>query len=348
MKKLIYFTILTIIITVSSCKTDVELNAPWKETPVVYGLLEPLKDTQFIKINKCFLGSKDAYVMAKNPDSLNYPYKLNVRVEKWNNGTLTKTYNNLDTITLPNMNDGIFAENKNLAYFFKTPKTSDPIDYNATYKLIIENPHTKLVASSSTLIIQPFTVNDPFILRTNGYASQTLYKADFGYAKVNFNFYVPQNGKLFEIYARLNYIEYHPGVGDSVQKYLDLLVGRFVETNGVGSTVSTMLDMESFYTSICSGIPKDASINRKLGKRGNLLDQINYRIICAAENLSTYIDVKKPSSSIVQDKPDPTNITNGLGIFSSRYVMEINDLYLDAGSVKYLQENEASKDLNFK
>ena len=72
MKKLFYFITLTIIITTASCKTEVELNAPWKNTPVVYGLLETGRDTQYIKINKCFLGKTDAFVMAKEPDS---PFK---------------------------------------------------------------------------------------------------------------------------------------------------------------------------------------------------------------------------------------------------------------------------------
>jgi hypothetical protein len=31
------------------------------------------------------------------------------------------------------------------------------------------------------------------------------------------------------------------------------------------------------------------------------------------------MEVNEPTNSIVQEKPDYTNITNGLGIFSSRY-----------------------------
>ena len=40
----------------SSCSTDFDLNAPYETIPVVYGLLDQSKDTQFVKINRSFLG----------------------------------------------------------------------------------------------------------------------------------------------------------------------------------------------------------------------------------------------------------------------------------------------------
>ena len=39
-----------------SCSTDFELNAPYKTIPIVYGLLDQSQDTQFVKINRSFLG----------------------------------------------------------------------------------------------------------------------------------------------------------------------------------------------------------------------------------------------------------------------------------------------------
>jgi hypothetical protein len=42
-------------------------------------------------------------------------------------------------------------------------------------------------------------------------------------------------------------------------------------------------------------------------------------ISVAAEELNTYMEVNEPSNSIVQDKPEYSNITNGIGIFSSRF-----------------------------
>ena len=36
----------------SSCETDVELEAPYKNTPIIFGVLDFTADTQFVRINK--------------------------------------------------------------------------------------------------------------------------------------------------------------------------------------------------------------------------------------------------------------------------------------------------------
>ena len=41
-----------------SCSTDFDLNAPYQPIPIVYGLLDQSSDTQFVKINKSFLGER--------------------------------------------------------------------------------------------------------------------------------------------------------------------------------------------------------------------------------------------------------------------------------------------------
>ena len=47
-------------------------------------------------------------------------------------------------------------------------------------------------------------------------------------------------------------------------------------------------------------------------------DSVEYIFTVASEELSNYIEVTNPSNTIVQEKPIYTNISNGIGIFSSR------------------------------
>jgi hypothetical protein len=71
------------IAVISSCKNELELNAPYKEIPTIYAVLNPQDPTQTIRINKVFLGEGDANVMAKVHDSVNYkPGELTVTLEK--------------------------------------------------------------------------------------------------------------------------------------------------------------------------------------------------------------------------------------------------------------------------
>ena len=50
----------------------ISVNAPWKETAVVYGLLDQTVDTQRVVIYKTFLGQQSAYDMAQVADSFYY------------------------------------------------------------------------------------------------------------------------------------------------------------------------------------------------------------------------------------------------------------------------------------
>src|ERR1700761_3566888 len=69
-----------------SCKNDIQLNAPYKEYPSIYAVLNAYETVQMIRINKVFLGVGDANQMAKVADSVNYqPGELTV--------TLTRTLN---------------------------------------------------------------------------------------------------------------------------------------------------------------------------------------------------------------------------------------------------------------
>ena len=55
MKKIQFFLSLTVLLGFfASCTTDVELYADYKDIPVVYGLLDATKDTNFMRINRAF------------------------------------------------------------------------------------------------------------------------------------------------------------------------------------------------------------------------------------------------------------------------------------------------------
>ena len=55
------------------CSTDVDLTAPYDSVPVVYGLLELDADTQWVKINRTWLGEGNQLSAAQIPDSSEYP-----------------------------------------------------------------------------------------------------------------------------------------------------------------------------------------------------------------------------------------------------------------------------------
>ena len=65
-----------------SCTTDFELNAEYDEIPIIFGVLDQSVDTQFIKINKSFIGNGDNNTYAAINDSSLYTNVV-ARVEEY-------------------------------------------------------------------------------------------------------------------------------------------------------------------------------------------------------------------------------------------------------------------------
>jgi hypothetical protein len=57
--------------------------------------------------------------------------------------------------------------------------------------------------------------------------------------------------------------------------------------------------------------------------------------------------VTEPSQSIVQEKPAYTNIINGIGLFSSRFIKFSDSLDISQLTKDALKVNEHTKDLGF-
>jgi hypothetical protein len=69
----------------------------------------------------------------------------------------------------------------------------------------------------------------------------------------------------------------------------------------------------SFYDIVASAIPPAQNGLKRYS------DSLYYIVNVADENFTVYMDVNAPSASIVQERPAYSNISNGLGLFSSRY-----------------------------
>src|SRR4051812_46051902 len=82
-----FFLTLISLLIFSSCKNDLKLNAPYKEYPSIYAVLNPQDGIQMIRVNKVFLGEGDANKMAQVADSINYPAgELTITLERFING----------------------------------------------------------------------------------------------------------------------------------------------------------------------------------------------------------------------------------------------------------------------
>jgi hypothetical protein len=68
---------------------------------------------------------------------------------------------------------------------------------------------------------------------------------------------------------------------------------------------------------------------------------VDFIFSVASDDLNTYMNASAPSNSIIQERPPFSNISNGIGLFSSRYVNEIDTVRLGDATITELTTDTA-------
>jgi len=352
--KSFYLAIFALItISFASCSNELDINGEYEDVTVVYGVLSPNNQRQYIRINRSFLTDGNAFDAALIADSSNYSYKLNVKVFELNKSNQVVNTYVLDTVHLPK-EGGVFNVGMQPVYYFDLPNIYTITNYNGisadtlfmntenSYRLEIQNPISGKIIESSTPIIPNVSIQKPAYFSTIiSFVSDRLTGVEFKS--------VP-NGRIYQAKFIFYYreVDVLNSPNDTILKQLEWNLGT-VKSNFTTGSESMVIPYipYSFFNQIRSRIPVNNNILRFHGKfvNGNRID-VQFLMSIGADELSTYMDVNKPSSSIVQERPIYTNISNGIGVFSSKRVVRFNYVlnFMTVDSLK----NGSVNNLNFR
>lgn len=130
-----------------SCNNDLDIIDDWKETPVVYGLLNPASTVNYVRLQRAYLGEGNAYLMGQHSDSLYFDTnRVSVRVVRVGN-TGSNINKPLDTLYCPVTTDvrkdeGVFSDAPHYLY-----KMNSRAFYDSRYQLYV-NRHTPVGSMS--------------------------------------------------------------------------------------------------------------------------------------------------------------------------------------------------------
>jgi hypothetical protein len=327
----------------NGCSTDFDVIAPYKEIMVVDGLLNADDTVQNIRISKAFLGEGNAYVMAKEKDSINYADVLDVSMERLMNNHVQETI----VLSRNEKNDkdsGIFAYP-----FYVLYSTNHVIlDDGSEYKIIVKNRQTGVTAYSQTKVVKKIQrVTSPLPLP--GPAGDSIDLATAGQAP-SYIIYEPgsnSNAQVFDVIIRFHYREIDPS-GNSKQYYIDF---NFPDKNSsvTPQEINYRFYKYNLFDNIGYNIPdKPGYIRRTDSLSPAGLRPFQYILIEGTEDLQTYAQLQHPSSSSVIDEPPTfTTIVNGLGLFSSR-ILHSMYYFPNAVTEAAFDTAAATKNKNFK
>ena len=308
-----FFSAFAFVILFNACSTDVDLYADYKDITVVYGLLDPGKDTNYVKINKAFLGPGNALDIALIADSCNYPGKLDAKIIEYrapsygNNYQVTNTLP-LDTITIHTKEPGVFYAPDQLVYYTNKKIRSNTDQYKYKYVLQIDRGDTLITAETDIVGGELFMI-DPKPLGFN---------AETGTIK----WYPCPNAAVYEIVVNFYFTEIGPG-NDSVNRCMSWSLGTrplstLIEDHG---KLAVNYKSSIFYANLATFLGSDTlkpNVERIVSDYC-----LGISVSAGGDELYNFISVNGPSSSIVQTIPEYTNINGGYGVFSSRATKEL-------------------------
>lgn len=309
-----YFTIsLLALAALSGCETDVDLIAPYKTTPVIFGVLDHTADTQFVRINRTFLGEGNVNVYAGIKDSVEYPIdQVQAMLYKYNGNNLVDSIA-LEAIDLPTRDPGVFYR-ENVRFYY----TAEPLFTTAeiqaiedmTYELRVNIKDKEYTATtgfpklSTGDITSPPLRNPPFRLEmvANSGALRTL----------NFEFETDPSVLEYEAVFRINF-DYYTASGEYFEnRDIDFSLGSIGNPNGASTerkVVFSSADWFDFLGKKLDEIP---------GLKNVRIDHLEFRLTAGTADLVNYMQVARPVSDFTPVLSSYTNISgDAIGVFAA-------------------------------
>lgn len=310
----------------NSCKNDLNILAPYKETVSVYAILDATQPRQWVRINKIYLGEGNAYTMATVNDSVNYKQGV-LKV------SLTRTFNGASALTTVGnstkmeivLNDTVvqlqsnspFNSNQRLWF------TNDRLFPYGEYNLKIENTQTGNVFTSkagmidSILmpgVIQP--LGSPYYPVPYSPSNPAYYYLDLSVVTTarKIKFFTIPNGRDYACLMRLNYID-STTTGNFTRKLDYVFPSQSSLSLDGGEEMNFNYTSRDFFNYMYSELMKNTPSNLLCRKMIN----IDFQVTTGTQDYSDFLKISAPSTSVAQDKPAYTNIEGGgYGIFACK------------------------------
>lgn len=338
----IYLSILVTFLT--SCSEEVNLTGDFKETAVVYGLLDHADSLHFVKITRAFIGPGNALEIAQIPDS-SYFDNVELTVSEYLGGALQRTWLLQDTIVTNKDVDGAFYAPEQKVYYFKTLPTvtssmgvpgtvqTSPnplltsLKPGCTYKMNAEINNGEFVVNGETELVNGLT--------TSASSQNFTFKfADDPAEYISTGVGVGSTGNAYIVNAQLD-VFFNEHIGNNfTTKSFNWQLG---ENDVLPSTSTTFTALgKTFYELMERNVTDDPAIDKRT------FNGISVTITGGAEELYNYMVVNKPTSSLAQSKPTYTNlsVTNDkrvVGIFSSRQTLKVFKPFFVSPALAYIR-----------
>jgi hypothetical protein len=328
MKKILLFFFGLVIL--AGCNNELDLIEEWKDIPIVYGVLDPSDTAHYIRIEKAFLDDQNsAYDLAQVVDSLYYK-DLDVNILRKNGSTterfpLVKVDGNLEGYK---RESGVFIDTPNYLYKILSEDLDLKGEDNIELQLIRGNNPVEVSSKIKTVGAYGFLRPRP----------DDPEKINLSYANhLTIRWGDSENAEEYEVYVITHYKEKIKGSGNEfVDKEVIWKAAKGVESNSV------LLESKGYFTFLAGAIEDNNDVIRDF-------ENLEFKVIAVGKELHEYIAIGGANLGITasQEIPQYSNLSEGIGVFSSKWEISLKELKLIPASLDSVRNGIYTKHLNF-
>ncbi len=196
------------------------------------------------------------------------------------------------------------------------------------YDFLLDRGDGKPVVTAQTVILPKPVLRNPSVGTALAIRRNTLF---------NFVWNEMPEAGVFDLKLKFHYRERSPETGNVfVPKSIEWTVAKNLHSN------EHKMDGTGFYTTLRAEIEEDAQASR-------LFDSVDIIIWAGGKELSEFIRLAQANTGITstQEIPQYTNLSEGIGIFSSRNVAFNSGYLLSPQTLDSLRNSSITEPLNF-
>ena len=321
-RNLVFFYTFLWVLTASSCDNKVEINAPYNEIPIVYGMIDVSEDQHYIRIEKAFQNSDNlsSGQITQIPDSL-YFDTLVVKLFDANNTASFVTLERYDGAKYPK-DSGTFSNLRNTLYTTLTLPT-----ITGALRLEIFNPKSGKTYTATANIIR----GGDF---TSFGSNRNIAINESPSRVIQYVFNKGENAYMYDMFIRLYYKEMNASdTTISVDKTLDFYLAKgYLADNNFpyrnNSSGFNKIPWIEFLRFLPKAIKRDDSKVRRV-------TNLTYSAYGGSRDFADLQELSKPVVGFVQRNTEYSNIKLngkqiGIGIFTSRNYLYEEQALIDS------------------
>jgi hypothetical protein len=311
------------ILVFGACTTDVDLYADYKDTAIIYAMLNYKTDTNYVKITRAFCGTNDNPINANEValiyDSSNYDEKLDVRLYEYKSthGNYYEPTNReliLDTLTIHNKEEGVFYSPDQLVYYISEPLHTGTNRHNYRYRLVAVKPDGDTITALTTMV-----GGEDFAIVSGA----TNFQLEETNAMGNVLFRTDGVAGVYELKMQFNYREQHNGQEmkwKSVSRSFGTKpLSEFQKVDNTENSYYETYSLNWLFNALASAIGNDTVVNPNHPNVVRYADDFVITLSAAGEELYYYyLANEAQQSSYAGLFTAYSNIVGGYGLFSSR------------------------------